>query len=508
MRMLCKNKKSHHLAMNDPVYICDYFTIGQQEDLFLLTGIFFRPDFLLSKNHYLRFRLNLFRMKKGLFLLLFPWLSLAAFSQTETKEELVKEGWNFGALPAVTFDTDLGFQYGALVNLYHYGDGSRYPKYNHSLYFEVSRFTKGSGIYRFYYDSDQLIKGIQSSVDLTYLTDQAYDFYGFNGYDAVFNDSWVDDESEDYVSRVFYDYDRKMFRFKVDLQGKLVGSKFRWIGGMNLLNFEVAPVNLEKLNKGKKEDDLLPDVDGLYDKYLDWGLISAEEANGGFVPVFKGGLVFDTRDNKPHPMRGQWSEAVLVVSPKVLGAESSFSKLSLTHRQYFTLVPKDLSFAYRLVYQTTLGGEVPFYYQSQVITSIMTGSTSEGLGGSRTLRGIRRNRVIGDGIFFGNAELRWKVARLQLLNNNFYIGLNGFTDFGRVTKKTVLNLDTDVFNAFSLANDPKDYFNPDSEAMHISYGVGVRVAMNENFIIAIDYGMAADKRDGDSGLYMGLNYLF
>ncbi|MGQ7870471.1 Omp85 family outer membrane protein [Sunxiuqinia sp. sy24] len=447
-------------------------------------------------------------MKKLPILLFFSWLGLTAFSQTNKKEEVKKDGWNFGALPAVTFDTDLGFQYGALVNLYNYGDGSRYPKYNHSLYFEVSRFTKGSGIYRFYYDSDQLIQGLQTSVDLSYLTDQAYDFHGFNGYDAVFNDSWIDDESEDYVSRMFYKYDRKMFRFKVDLQGKLASNKFRWIAGMNLLNFEVAPVNLEKLNKGKNEEDLLPDVDGLYNHYLDWGLISAQEANGGFVPVFKGGLVFDTRDNKPHPMRGVWTEAVLVVSPKVLGAESSFSKLSLTHREYFTLIPKDLAFAYRLVYQTTLGGEVPFYYQSQVITSIMTGSTSEGLGGSKTLRGIRRNRVVGNGVFFGNAELRWKVARFQLINNNFYIGLNGFMDFGRVTKKIDLQINEDVFDEFSLTNNPDDYFKNDAEEMHISYGLGLRVAMNENFIIAIDYGMAADKRDGDSGLYMGLNYLF
>jgi len=32
--------------------------------------------------------------------------------------------------------------------------------------------------------------------------------------------------------------------------------------------------------------------------------------------------------------------------------------------------------------------------------------------------------------------------------------------------------------------------------------------MNENFVIAMDYGMAADKQDGKSGFYMGLNYLF
>ena len=80
------------------------------------------------------------------------FLSLGLFAQAEKKEEGIKKNWNFGALPAVSFDTDLGFQYGALVNLFDYGNGSRYPRYDHSLYFEVSQFTKGSGLYIFCYN--------------------------------------------------------------------------------------------------------------------------------------------------------------------------------------------------------------------------------------------------------------------------------------------------------------------------------------------------------------------
>jgi hypothetical protein len=42
----------------------------------------------------------------------------------------------------------------------------------------------------------------------------------------------------------------------------------------------------------------------------------------------------------------------------------------------------------------------------------------------------------------------------------------------------------------------------------VSYGLGLRIAMNQNFIIAVDYGRATDSRDGSSGFYIGLNYLF
>ncbi|MGM0622107.1 MAG: Omp85 family outer membrane protein [Bacteroidota bacterium] len=440
-------------------------------------------------------------MKKIFSLLSIFLISFYAWPQ----EDVAKTGWNFGALPTITFDTDLGFQYGALVNLYNYGDGSRYPNYDHSLYFEVSRFTKGSGINRFYYDSDKLIEGLQTSVDISYLSDQAYDFYGFNGYNAVVNSGWIDDEAEEYKSRMFYKYDRRLFRFKVDLQGNFSQSNFRWAAGINLLNFSVGSVDIDKLNDGKDDAEKLPPLaeqTGLYENYQEWNIIPEDEADGGFVPTLKAGLVFDTRDNKPNPMKGIWTEAVLVGAPEFMGAESGFVKFNLTHRQYFTLVPKDLSLVYRLAYQTTVAGHTPFYYQTQVITSVLKGASSEGLGGAKSLRGIRRNRIVGDGFFYGNVEARWKFARFQFINNNFYLGLNGFVDFGRITKE----IDTTIQNEYGYVKS--DYFDLGAEAMHYSYGAGLRIAMNQNFVIAVDYGFAADERDGDSGLYIGLNYLF
>jgi outer membrane protein assembly factor BamA len=181
------------------------------------------------------------------------------------------------------------------------------------------------------------------------------------------------------------------------------------------------------------------------------GIISDQEADGGFIPELKAGLVYDSRDNRPNPMRGIWTEAVVAAVPGFLGAESSFAKFSITHRQYFTLIPEDLSLAYRLAWQSTIAGDVPFYYQTQIIVSEMRGFMSEGLGGGKTFRGIRRNRIMGDGIFYGNLEARWKFARFQLLNNNFYLGLNGFTDFGKVMQRMQLNT--------ILAQLPEQYFD-------------------------------------------------
>jgi outer membrane protein assembly factor BamA len=331
----------------------------------------------------------------------------------DNKAEAIKTGWNFGVLPAISFDNDLGFQYGGLVNFFHYGDGARYPVYDHSIYLEISAYTKGSGIYRLMYDSDRLIKGINISVDLSYLPNHTYNFFGWNGYEAVYNPLWEDDENSNslYKSRVFYRYQNKMFRFKSDLSGKLSGN-FYWLAGLQWYNFDIGTVDVDKLNKGKDEDEKLPPTSeqpGLYDKYVAWGLIPSEEAGGGSLAMVKAGLMYDSRDNKPNPMRGIWSEVALESAPDFLGSISkSYLKLSIIHRQYFTIIPNDLAFAGRLAMQTTIAGEAPFYVQPLMITSMLRGATEEGLGGVRNLRGIFRNRVVGDGVAYGNFELRWK----------------------------------------------------------------------------------------------------
>lgn len=438
-------------------------------------------------------------MKKTITLFLVLTSCLSVFSQDEN----IKTGWNLGGVPAVTYSTDLGFQYGVVLNLFDYGDGSGYPSYKQMFYFEVSRFTKGSSTYRIMFDSETLIPGISITSDLAYLTDQAYDFYGFNGYEAVYNKEWTDSEIDQYKTRMFYNTDRKLFRFKNDIKGRLAGEYFQWNAGLELKNFVFGPVDVEKLNKGKDEN-LLPDVEGLYDKYIDWGLIGQEEADGGFITTIKAGVTYDSRDFKANAMKGIWVETGIEASPSFVSDEG-FAKFFAIYRQYFTIIPEDLSFAYRLGYQTTIAGDVPWYHQNQIITSVLAGTTSEGLGGSKNLRGILRNRVIGDGLFYANAELRWKAIRFNLINQNFYIGFVGFGDFGRVTDKIDFEIPD---QAVMISDQQDDYFNPGAEKMHISTGLGLRVVMNQNFIISADFGKALDEQDGNTGFYIGLNYLF
>ena len=71
--------------------------------------------------------------------------------------------------------------------------------------------------------------------------------------------------------------------------------------------------------------------------------------------------------------------------------------------------------------------------------------------------------------------------------------------------KILLNL-----KMFHIPDDETqaDYFKFQPDNWHNSVGAGLHIAMNQNFIIAIDYGRALNPQDGNYGLYIGLNFLF
>jgi len=361
---------------------------------------------------------------------------------------------------------------------------------------------------------------VESVCDLSYLPDKANNFFGFNGYESVYNKDWIDDKlaSPPYRTRMFYAMERNQFRFKNDFQGKLSGEHIKWSAGFAFQDFTISQVDVAKLNKGSKNPLPTNDAEpGLFKRYQDLDLISGNEANGGWVNTLKVGLTWDSRDNRPNPMKGLWDEIGIEVAPKFLGNDWGFSRFYITHRQYFTLIDKNLSLVYRLGFQTKLSGDVPFFYESQVITSRLTGANSEGLGGSKTLRGVQRNRVVGDGFFMGNVELRWKPLYFRFLKQDCYLGLNGFYDFGRVTKNIDLNKNQPVnlethfnflYNSDGQTENFSDYFRPGTEKFHSSVGTSIMLAMNQNFIIAIDIGKALNEQDGNIGFSIGLNYLF
>ncbi len=435
-------------------------------------------------------------MKKQLTLILFlvTIVLIVPFKNNSIKAQEVKPdpvGWQLGGvLPAIAYDSDKGFRYGALANIYNYGNPSVYPFYKHSIYVEWSHTTKGSDIKQLKYDTEYLIPGVRFTGLARLETEKAMDFYGFNGYESIYNSDFAgDSELEDHKSRMYYRMGFRSLRLKADFQGKIIGKKLRWYGGLAHYNIKVSSVDLEAMNEGKEPEDQIRDVLSLYDEYVRDGIIPADQAEGGYTNLIKFGLVADTRDNEPNPNSGIWTEMCLVTAPGFIGNENAYTAFVLTHRQYFTLVPKYLTFAYRLNYQTTLSGSAPWY---MLTFKPDTYVSWDGLGGNKTLRGIMRNRVVGEGAVLGNFELRWKFLNKKIGGRELYLALSPFMDAAKITKQ--------------YANQPN--MSGDDDGLHLTYGAGIHIALNQNFIVAVDYGFAKDKRDGTSGLYIGLDFLF
>ena len=460
--------------------------------------------------------------------------------QVDSLGRKIKTGWNFGVLPSVAFDADLGFQGGALTNIYYYGDGSQYPEYIHSLYAEAAYTTKNYGIFRVNYDSKYLIPKHRLTLDATYQPDAMCDFYGFNGYQSVYNQDfhkWKKDPAkmgvlEDYQSRAFYKYKRDLFRFAADVEGT-IWKNIKWNAGIGVLGYMIDECDIEMLNGKKNVYDptqnryeqkaMDKNIEGMYEKYVKWGLIDQAEAKGGWHPYLRAGLTYDSRDQRTCPTKGIYADAFFTYSA-AFGDQVEYNhlKFNVNFRHYVPVYRDRVTFAYRLGAQNTIAGNSPFYMNTYLNTLFIQRVMYEGLGGANSLRGIMRNRVLANGFAYANIEMRCKVAKFDIGKQHFYIGLAPFFDLGVITQP--YTLPNDVVQKYTDDADPLkldlgDYFMLDSNGNidqskvympHMAAGLGLKVAMNENFVLSVDWAMALDKQDNAkwANFYIKMGYLF
>lgn len=461
-------------------------------------------------------------------LLLSTLMAVSALAQESSKQEIVKTGYNFGPLPAVAFDADKGFQLGALLNIYDFGDGSTYPNTRQQWYFEASFFTKGSQLFVVSYDNRFLIPGVRWSSTFTLTNDKAMDFYGFNGYMSYYDHAQVaagKDKANhnDYIYTPKYRVNRLAMLFKSDFTGNIWENKLFWEAGYHLSYIKQGykdeqALNLEKINKNKEDYKMFPaNETPVFDLYRRWGIISEDEAWGGWNSTVRLGLLFDTRDKEGAPSRGVWAEAHATLAPKWLGTTNPYYRYSMTFRHYLPIVKNDiLTFAYRLNYEGTIGKTAP-YYVLPFITVMGPSYDRDGMGGYRTIRGLMRNRVQGLDVASYNAELRWRFVNFALWNQNIAFGLSAFSDGTMVTR----NYDMSFKGEEQYRAEYDEYMartgDRTSDRPHITVGAGLRFIMNQNFIVAFEYGLPVSKfskdefiknQDGNGAFYINTGFLF
>ena len=459
----------------------------------------------------------------------------AAAAAAEPEKEM-KTGWSFGILPTATFSADNGFQAGAFGDVYYYGDGKTYPDPLHKISWEASYFTKSQRM-RLYlaYDSKYLIPGMRLNASVTYMNDPIYSFWGFNGpasYDSGIPASFTSIDYPLWGNRNliynsnnvnYYGMSRQMLRVLANVQGRITDN-LNWAAGVNFWNWTLGDMRDPAVDANKDGNKTNYDHNlTLFNKYKELGAIKAGEAAGGMSLELNAGFVFDTRDIEAAPNKGIWAEAYLNGAPysgnPATGFYSPYLKACVYFRHYIDipihLPAGDPVFAYRLAWQQTILGETPFYMIQNNPLLVQRNMISEGFGSSNTIRGLRENRILADGMAWANTELRIKIVNFKLFNQYFYLATNPFFDAGIITKPyraDVMNkvIDDPALSTINGYDGTTTIYNPDRiKDLVYSAGLGLKLAMNQNFIISAE--LAKCFTPGlDAGLWIGIgiNYQF
>jgi outer membrane protein assembly factor BamA len=359
-------------------------------------------------------------------------------------------------VPALNFDADEGFGYGAIIALSDYGAGAL--PYRYTVQPTVFLTTGGRRDFTAFLDAPALLpRHWRLSAFAGREQQLATPYYGIG------NATTYDPLIEAGSTRYYYRYGRDRTRASADLQHTLVIPSMRVLVG--------AGASRELI-------DVTPFDSGT--------TLVAHERNGQGVPggrinYLRAGLIWDTRDREIGTRSGTWADIIAQRSTNALGATSDFTRVTATVRRYQPIGSR-VTFAERIVMQR-VDGDAPFYELAAIQTEF---KPQDGLGGSSSIRGIPKDRYIGRGLALSNSEVRWQAADFALLGRSSSLVVSTFADVGRVWEKGL-----DLSTTF--------------KGLHAGYGAGARLAFGSTFVVAADVGHSSQST---APIYIGLGYLF
>ncbi|MBL0225184.1 MAG: BamA/TamA family outer membrane protein [Geobacteraceae bacterium] len=192
--------------------------------------------------------------------------------------------------------------------------------------------------------------------------------------------------------------------------------------------------------------------------------------NGFVAHAQRISFVYSTLDSLTAPTFGGFAKASIENSSKLLGSTADYRHYEGEMKGFIPFDNARYVSVFRLIYNQTLGEQVPFLEQSI-------------LGGESTLRGYGRNRFIDNSYFLVNLEERIRLFRWEIFNVKADWELAPFIDLGAVMER------------LDLASCRQFEFNP---------GIGIRAVVRPNIIGRVDVGIG---RDGPA-VFVGLGYPF
>lgn len=404
----------------------------------------------------------------------------------------------FGALPAVNYDIDLGFGFGAIASVAKFATGYRPYKWRLELLLLATvKRAPGSG-YEFPFHDDYLnfdfpgLLGnrlrITGRAGFRKFSNTGYHGFG-NGSAAPTPWEAIDPDkdlaayqSARRFNRFDHIYPLLLVNARIQLWDRSTPVQRRRIEALVGLN---TTYNIVRPYAGSKlEMDIEAAKADTDDGRTLANLLRGTDPN--LLLQLNLGLLFDTRDHEYTPTRGTFTEISVRSSPGVQ-QDLRYAAFTVNSAWYRPLVGEYLSVAFRGV-ADVMAGDPPFYE----LTRFGALQPRDGPGGGWSLRGVPRQRYSGKVKLIQNLELRSLFWRFSIRKSRFAVGAVAFIDAARIWA------DTRPTNLGGVSVDGGTF--------KVGTGGGLRVRWGETFLVRFDG--AYSPTEGTPGFYVDIGHIF
>ncbi|MBN1208796.1 MAG: BamA/TamA family outer membrane protein [Myxococcaceae bacterium] len=403
-----------------------------------------------------------------------------------------RTGWDVQGVPALNFNTDEGFGYGAILMLVDRADG-HYEPFRYSVMLQFFQTTRQVASHFVSLDAPRFLgSDWRIGAELAYARTRFAPWYGLGNtatYVPEFSDCEDRDALEanpdmcpgnpDFRGLRYYTYDhRSLPRIRLNARRELNDTWNLFLGyrlRMDRLRVRYSADDLGQTGDSKLIEDASAGMFAAHEGGLD-GLVSER------ISEVIAGLQYDTRDLETSPTQGMFHEVSLRGGAGPIGSQFNYWGATLHARFFHPVIPgyRRLVASWRGMFDV-LGGDVPIS-----LLPVFGGlENRDGLGGVSSARGILLRRYQGPAKLLLNAELRWTPLSIEPWRQQFDFTLAGFVDSGRVWS------DLDFSEGGGLKT---------------SAGGGLRIVWNREFVIRLDYGVGIT--EPTTGFYLDIGHIF